>query len=73
MTIDNIDQQKPTTGEEKPMTVQMEVQKEVLRQNLSGDNTQNQLLQLLASVQPQQQIQKTAQEQIEKGYLDIKV
>lgn len=73
MTVDKVEDQKATVPEKPPVTVQNEIQKEVLKQTMEGDNTQQQLLQLLAMLQPQQHIQRTAQDQLEKGYLDIKV
>lgn len=54
----------------------VEVEKEIIEKASTGEySLQKQLLQLLASTLPQQQqqVQKTAQEQIEQGYLDIKV
>jgi hypothetical protein len=55
------------------MTVQNEIQKEVLKDTMGANGMQKQLLSLLSSPQPQQTAQKTAQEQIQKGYLDIKI
>jgi hypothetical protein len=72
MTIEKVQDQEPKAPEKAPVSVQNEIKKEVLKQTIEGD-TQKELLQLLSAVQPQQQIQKTAQDQIEKGYLDIKV
>lgn len=74
MTVDNIKVQEPTIPEKAPVTVQNGIQKEMLKDTLSGtSSTQNQMLQMLASAQPVQSIQATAQRQLEKGYLDIKV
>lgn len=78
MTIDSIRVQKPTMDERTPLTVQngvqKEVQKEVLKDTVIGSgSTQKQMLQLLTSAQPMQQVQQTAQSQLSKGYLDIKV
>ncbi|MFP4369710.1 MAG: hypothetical protein ACLFR2_09030 [Candidatus Kapaibacterium sp.] len=59
-----------------PVSVQMEIQKDILKQattQTGSTNIQNQMLQLLASAQPLFQIQQTAQNQISKGYLDIKI
>ncbi len=55
---------------------QNKVKKEVIDKASTGEQSvQTQLLQLLASTLPQQQldVQKTAQEQINQGFLDIKV
>ncbi len=55
---------------------QNKVKKEVIDKASTGEQSvQTQLLQLLASTLPQQQLdgQKTAQEQINQGCLDIKV
>lgn len=74
MTVDNIQVQEPKIPEKPPTTVQNGIQKEMLKESLMGTSSmQNQMLQLLASAQPLQSIQDTAQKQIEKGYLDIKV
>lgn len=57
-------------GEEQDTVIEREVQ----RENIYGSsNPIRQMMQLLSSVQPVQQIQQTAQEQLSKGYLDIKV
>ncbi len=74
MTIDNVQTQKAETPEKPPVTVQNEVEKEVVQQPMNGDSesSQKQVLQVLGSVQPQQQIQETAKNQIERGYLDVK-
>jgi hypothetical protein len=51
----------------------------MLQQSMKGDivggnnNLQKQLLQMMASSAPLQQIQATAQNQISKGYLDIRI
>jgi hypothetical protein len=76
MTVDNVQSQPFQTAVEKPpITVQNEIQKEVLKDTLGSDagSTQKQLLAMLANTQPQDSIQKTAQNQIKKGYLDIRV
>ena len=74
MTIQPLKEQDVKTPEKPPVTVQNELQKEILRQNLTGAiDTQKQLLQLLASMQPMQHVQQTAQNQLSKGYLDIKI
>lgn len=58
---------------------QQQLQIEMLKQAaggniMSNDNSlQKQLLQIMAAVSPQQQIQSIAQTQIAKGFLDIKI
>lgn len=56
-------------------SVQQELQKDVMKEasGVNQNSTQKQLLQMMASAQPLQQIQQTAQAQIERGELDIKV
>jgi hypothetical protein len=73
MTIDKVDKQEPTTYEKPAMTVQNELQKDVMKQTMDPDGMQKQLLQVLANAQPLQQIQQTAQNQIAKGSLNVKV
>ncbi|MGB9702176.1 MAG: hypothetical protein ACPL1A_05530 [Candidatus Kapaibacteriota bacterium] len=58
---------------------QQQMQVEMLKQATTGNvvgtdnNLQKQLLQMMAAASPVQQIQSVAQNQISKGYLDIKV
>lgn len=58
---------------------QQQMQVEMLKQATSGNavgtdnNLQKQLLQMMSATAPAQQIQSVAQNQISKGYLDIKV
>ncbi|HOV92435.1 MAG TPA: hypothetical protein PLC04_05080 [Candidatus Kapabacteria bacterium] len=58
---------------------QQQLQIEMLKQAsggniMSNDNSlQKQLLQIMAAIGPQQQIQQVAQAQIAKGFLDIKI
>jgi hypothetical protein len=73
MTIDPLRVQDTKSQELNPMPVQMEIQRDMLKQTMGAEDSQKQLLQLLANAQPQQAIQKTAQEQISKGHLDITV
>lgn len=78
MTIDKMPEQRPmqtsALPQERVESVQMELQKNVLQEQISGENSKNNLmLTLLASQHPVQQIQKTAQDQLEKGYLDVRV
>ena len=73
MTIDKVTEQDANVTEKPPITVQNEIQKDVIKEAIGAESTQKQLLQVLATAQPQQQIQQTAKDQLEKGYLDIKV
>ncbi len=62
--------------EKPPVTVQNELEKEVIEENKSGIGStanQNQTLSTISATQPQEQIQQTAKNQISKGYLDVKV
>ncbi len=62
--------------EKPPVTVQNELEKEVMVENKSGKGSttsQNQTLSVISATQPQEQIQQTAKNQIAKGYLDVKV
>lgn len=77
MTIDSGMTIKNTTDVRPPMTVQNEVQKEIqkemLKDSMGADGLQKQLLSLISQSQPQSSVQNTAQNQIQRGYLDIKV
>lgn len=75
MEINSISKYPEPVVPEKPQNnVQMELQKQMLKEATMGASSiQNQMLQLLASAQPVQNVQQTAQKQLEKGYLDIKV
>ena len=73
MTIEGIQDQRTKYEAPNATTPQQEIQKEVLRQTMNGENTQQQMLQLLATVQPMQQIADTAKNQISRGFLNIKV
>ncbi len=74
MTVDNIQIQEPKIPEKPQMTVQNGLQKDVLKESLHGTSSmQNQMLTLLANVPPLQNIMSTAQKQIERGFLDVKI
>lgn len=73
MTIDKITEQQPKDGEKRPLTVQNEIQKDVQKEAVTGTNPQHQIMQLIANVQPIQQVQETARNQLNKGFLDIKI
>ena len=73
MTIEPLRSQNTRTADLNVMPVQMEIQKDVLKQTTQPEDYHKQLLQLLANAQPQQAINKTAQEQISKGHIDLKV
>lgn len=65
---------EPEPRKEQVQDAQQGIALEMLQQQTTGTSSRNnQLLQLLASVQPQQTIDKTAQEQIKQGYIDIRV
>ncbi len=76
MTINSVSNQRTVEQEKPPMTVQMELQKDVMKQAMDSNGLPNKLLQMMATAQPPQQTQQTpknAQEQLSKGYLDVKV
>lgn len=82
MTIDATNNQQTASTPEtrKPVVdeqtnnVQNELRDQMLKEATTGPSSQNKvMMQLLMSVQPQEQIQKTAQDQLSKGYLDVKV
>lgn len=63
-------------NEASKVNTQFEIQREMLRQAIgaSPNSLQSQLLQLISSNVPNlQQAQATAQAQISKGFLDIKI
>ncbi len=71
-----INNQQQNQNENLQLNTQFEIQKEVLRQSIgaSPNSLQSQLLQLISSgMQHTQQAQATAQAQIAKGFLDIKI
>jgi hypothetical protein len=80
--IDRLEQQEylrevrqtPEPRQEQAQNAQQGIAEEMLRQQTVGTSSRNnQLLQLLASVQPQQELERTAKDQMEQGYLDIRV
>jgi hypothetical protein len=80
MTVDkmqpvNMQMQELNQKETPRLDVQQELQKDVMEEasGVNQNSTQKQLLQMIATAQPLQQIQMTAQQQIERGELDIKV
>ncbi len=75
MQPQNIPLQDATQKEAPPLNVQQELQKDIMKEasGVNQNSTQKQLLQMMATAQPLQQIQQTAQAQIERGELDIKV
>ncbi len=73
MTIDKVQEQNLQQVEKPPITVQNEIQQAIVKDTVSAESSQKQLLQVLASQQPQEQIHQTAKDQIDKGHLDIKV
>lgn len=74
MTIDKVSNQKTQELEKPPVTVQNELQNEAQKQTSSTTTgMQKELLQMMASVPTDKMLQKTAQEQLKRGYLDLKV
>lgn len=74
MTIDKVTEQRMTDYEKPPVTVQNELQKDVRKQTYSATTgMQKELLQMMASSPPEKIAQKTAQDQLKQGYLDVKV
>ncbi len=73
MIIEKIQKQQTQSGEKAATTVQNEIQKDIFKQTIDAGSTQNQILQILSSAQPVLQIQQVAQNQIAKGFLDVKV
>lgn len=75
MTIDPLQKQSSNDGSKPPVSVQFEIQKEMYRQSIgvSPNSIQTQLLQLIANLPTLQQAHQTAQSQISKGFLDIKI
>jgi hypothetical protein len=71
--IDRIQERQSLEKEKPQVSPQVEIQKEVLRQTMEGENTAQQLLQVLANVQPAQQIQATGRAQVTKSGFDVKV
>jgi hypothetical protein len=71
--IDRIQESKSLEKEKPAVSPQVEIQKEVLRQTMEGENTAQQLMQVLANVQPAQQIQATGRAQVTKSGFDVKV
>lgn len=75
MTLDKVSNQRTQELEKPPVTVQNELQNEAQKQTTSSTTTgmQKELLQMMQSLPPDKMLQKTAQEQIKQGYLDLKV
>jgi hypothetical protein len=73
MTVNNVSTQQTVEPEKSPMTVQLELQKDVMKDTMGANGPQKQLSASLANTQPSQQVQRTALEQLSRGYLDIKV
>jgi hypothetical protein len=66
----DVDQQQQQTT----LNTQREIQVNQLQKQSSGlGTTQSQLIQLLANQQPVEQVQRTAQDQLSKGFLDVKI
>ncbi len=73
MTIDSATTLRNTSEVAAKMTVQNEIQKEVLKDTMGPDSLPKQILSLMAASQPQQSVQNIAQGQIQRGFLDVKV
>ena len=74
MTIDKVVNQRTPETEKPPVTVQNELQKDVGKQTVSATSgMQKELLQMMASAPPEKTAQKTAQDQLKRGFLDVKV
>lgn len=74
--VQGLNNQVQNPSENSRVNVQYEIQKDVLRQAIgaSPNSLQSQLLQLISSNLPNlQQTQATAQAQISKGFIDIKI
>lgn len=69
--VEEKQQINPQREEQSP---QQRVQQEVLQETTVGaQSPQKQMMALLASAQPEKQVQQTAQDQIEKGFLDVRI
>ncbi len=76
MTIDTIKNQEYYSQNKAPVSVQNELAAEVFKESVGQGQTsyQKQILQILASAQPQQSVQDTFQKQMDqKGSFDIKI
>ncbi len=85
MTVENTNTNEYRVPEKPPVTVQNDVQKQDVNKEVQEDATKEATgianaqttdkLTLATNVaeQPKQQINETAQAQIEKGYVDIKI
>ena len=76
MTIDTIKNQEYYTNIRPPVSVQNDIAGEMLKESTGQGQSsyQKQLLQFLASAQPQQQIQDTFQKQMDqKGSFEVLV
>lgn len=76
MTIDTIKNQEYYTHNAPPVSVQNDLAGEMLKESMGQGQSsyQKQLLQIIASAQPQQSIQDTFQKQMDqKGSFDILV
>ena len=75
MTVDSLTKQESKTPEKIPISVQHELNKEVQKEatGTGAVSSQKQLMQLITVAQPQQSVQQTAQKQLQKGHVDIKI
>ena len=72
MTISPVKETPEVYQEQKNSAVQNELQKTVLKDTMKGDMAK-QFIQLIAAAQPPQNPQQTAQNQIARGFVDIKI
>lgn len=84
MTIDRFNTEIPASfraqekekvqPEKKQPDVQTTINDQMLKESTNGNSSPNKaMMQLLMSVQPKEQINRTAQNQLSKGFLDVKV
>ena len=84
MTIDRFNAEIPASfrvqenekaqPEKQQPDVQTTINDQMLKESTNGNSSPNKaMMQLLMSVQPKEQINRTAQDQLSKGYLDVKV
>jgi hypothetical protein len=60
--------------DQSQVNTQQALQQEVLQETTTGaQSPQKQMMALLASVQPEKQVQQTAQDQLQKGFLDVRI
>ena len=74
MNVELKNTQRIAAKQNEQLNAPMEIKKEMLRETTVGNqSSQKQTLALMANSQPAQNNNKTASNQIQKGYLDIKI